>query len=183
MKVYTKTGDKGKTSLIGGVRVEKDNIRIESYGTVDELNSFVGLLSDKLNNQLKLESVPKQLGQIQHYLFVIGSNLATSEESKTSNIPELDEKQICFLEGNIDGFEQELPVMTNFILPGGHEFISLAHCCRTICRRAERRVVALQTEPDIVKYLNRLSDYFFVLARYISLKLEKDEIKWIPEKE
>jgi cob(I)alamin adenosyltransferase len=182
MKVYTKTGDKGETSLIGGVRIEKDDIRIESYGTVDELNSFVGLLSDRTNKQLNLKSVSIQLAQVQHYLFVVGSNLATSKESKTSSIPKLDENQIEFLEKCIDDFERELPVMTNFILPGGDELISLAHCCRTICRRAERRVVALQTNPDIVKYLNRLSDYFFVLARYVALKLEKDEIKWIPKK-
>jgi cob(I)alamin adenosyltransferase len=178
MKVYTKTGDKGKTSLVGGSRVEKDNLRVEAYGTVDELNSLAGLLSDKLKNEL----VVNQLNLIQNYLFVIGSNLACDREKKPTSIPAVDENQVIFLEQFIDDFEKDLAPMTNFILPSGHELISLTHLVRTVCRRAERRVVSLKNEPNIVVYLNRLSDYFFVLSRFLAKELNVTEVKWEPRK-
>ena len=162
MKVYTKTGDKGSTSLIGGDRLAKDDQRIEAYGTVDELNSFVGLLSDKV----ELEEVKNQLSLVQHYLFVIGSNLACADKSKLKDIPALDKAQTKTLENYIDEFEKGLPVMTNFILPSGNEVISLTHCVRTISRRAERRVVSLNNEPEIVVYLNRLSDFCYEYFKY-----------------
>ena len=178
MKVYTKTGDKGSTSLIGGNRVGKDDERIEAYGTIDELNSFVGLLSDKV----ELSVVVKQLKEIQNYLFVIGSNLACGNAEKPKSIPTLDDEKITSLEGFIDSFEKELSLMTNFILPSGHELISLTHCVRAICRRSERRVVSLGSEPGVVVYLNRLSDYFFVLSRFIAKELKVEEVKWEPTK-
>ncbi|MFT6717213.1 MAG: cob(I)alamin adenosyltransferase [Saprospiraceae bacterium] len=178
MKVYTKTGDKGSTSLIGGSRIKKDDLRIEAYGTVDELNSFVGLLSDKIT----LLDVTGQLARIQQSLFVVGSNLACREDEKPKSIPKLESNEVTLLENYIDTFEKELVPMTNFILPSGHEQVSLTHCVRTICRRAERRVVSLQNEPEIVVYLNRLSDYFFVLSRLLAKKLNVDEVKWMPTK-
>ena len=176
MKVYTKTGDTGTTSLIGGERLGKDDRRIEAYGTVDELNSFVGLLSDKIG----IQKVKEQLVEIQNYLFVIGSNLACGNKLISNNIPPLDTSQAKYLENYIDQFEIELPAMTNFILPSGHELVSLTHCVRTICRRAERNVVSLKNELEIVVYLNRLSDYFFVLSRYIAKELQIEEVKWVP---
>ena len=178
MKVYTKTGDKGSTSLVGGERIGKDDQRIEAYGTVDELNSFVGLLSDKVN----IDIVKEQLRLIQHYLFVIGSNLACGDKTKIKHIPDLDESQTTLLESYIDDFEKGLPAMTNFVLPSGHESVSLTHCVRAICRRSERRVVSLNNEPNVVVYLNRLSDYFFVLSRFLAKKLKVEEVKWVPER-
>jgi cob(I)alamin adenosyltransferase len=178
MKVYTKTGDTGATSLIGGERLGKDDLRIEAYGTVDELNSFVGLLCDKVG----LQNVKEQLLGVQNYLFVIGSNLACANKLKSNNIPSLDTAQTKHLENCIDQFEKQLPTMTKFILPSGHELVSLTHCVRTICRRAERNVVSLKNELEIVVYLNRLSDYFFVLSRYLAKELQIEEVKWVPKK-
>lgn len=178
MKVYTKSGDKGTTSLVNGLRIEKDDLRIEAYGTVDELNSFVGLLLGKIEDN----DVIGQLTQIQHYLFTIGSNLACDDQEKPDSIPSLEPGQVKFLEECIDGFDQKLPRMTHFIIPGGHEQVSISHVARTVCRRAERRVVSLQSEAEVVMYLNRLSDYFFVLSRYLAHTLNVEEVKWIPNK-
>lgn len=186
MKIYTKTGDKGSTSLIGGSRVQKSHIRIESYGTVDELNSWLGLIRDQ-----KIDVVHKKtLTQVQNDLFIIGAQLALDPNTKSSgkksimSVPELSGETILFLESEIDKMEQDLPQMTHFILPGGHTTVSYCHIARTICRRAERTIVLLnETESineTILSFLNRLSDYLFVLARKLSQDLKIKEVKWIP---
>ncbi len=169
MKIYTKAGDLGKTSLIGGTRVPKSHIRIESYGTVDELNSFVGLLSDLVTDA----SVKVILKEVQDRLFTVGSSLACDPDKEPHlKIPDLNEADITYLEEQIDWMNTQLEPMKSFILPGGHHAISTAHIARCVCRRAERWCVNLQeeslfVEPMVIQYLNRLSDYLFVLARYI----------------
>lgn len=176
-KIYTKTGDKGKTSLFGGKRVTKDHIRIEAYGTVDELNSFIGLLRDSIDNS----SIQDELVVIQNRLFDLGSYLATPGK-KISDPPPVSEEFISDIENWIDLMDKDLPALQNFILPGGHQFVSYTHLCRTICRRAERRVVTLSGEAEIhpltVKFLNRLSDYFFVLGRKVALLYKVKEVLW-----
>ena len=169
MKIYTKAGDEGKTSLIGGSKVPKSHIRIESYGTVDELNSFVGLLSDLVNDA----GVKVILKEVQDRLFTVGSSLACDPDKEPHlKIPDLKQEDIVFLEQHIDAMNEVLEPMKSFILPGGHQAISTAHIARCVCRRAERWCVNLQeeelfVEPMVIQYLNRLSDYLFVLARYI----------------
>lgn len=180
IKIYTKTGDAGKTSLIGGTKVAKSHIRIDSYGTVDELNSFIGMVSDQLNDKHSKEV----LKEIQDRLFTIGSSLACDPEKEPlMKIPDLKEADITFLEREIDKMNEVLPPMKNFILPGGHLAVSSAHVARCVCRRAERICVAMQENNDfidllVLKYLNRLSDYLFVLARYIGHLLNAEEIAW-----
>lgn len=180
MKVYTKTGDKGTTSLLGGTRVLKSNIRIETYGTVDELNSHLGMVRD----QPVCKEKKKELITIQNTLFVIGSHLATDPKKSKVKIPSLDDELILEIENNIDQMEKGLPVMKNFVLPGGHVAVSAAHIARCVCRRAERGTIALaqvETVDDtIVKYLNRLSDYLFVLSRWITQKTQTKEVPWRP---
>ncbi len=182
LKIYTKTGDLGKTSLIGGTKVPKSNIRIEAYGTVDELNSFIGLTGDQLNQ----EHSKTVLKEIQDRLFTIGSSLACDPEKEPAlKIPDLKETDIVFLEKEIDQMNEELAPMKSFILPGGHVSISTAHVTRCVCRRAERLCVNmlennLFVDPLVIKYLNRLSDYFFVLARYIGHQLNVEDIPWEP---
>jgi len=182
MKIYTKTGDKGKTSLIGGTKVYKSDLRIESYGTVDELNSFVGLCLDHLRSH----NIANVLAEIQDRLFTIGSALACDPEKETRlKIPDLHEADVELLEKEIDKMNEVLPVMKSFILPGGHVTVSTLHVARTVCRRTERCCVKMQkkkieVEPLIVKYLNRLSDYLFVLARFAALQLGAEEIPWKP---
>ena len=182
MKIYTKTGDKGKTSLIGGTKVYKSDLRIESYGTVDELNSFVGLCLD----HLKSHSISNVLAEIQDRLFTIGSALACDPEKETKlKIPDLHEADVELLEKEIDKMNEELTAMKSFILPGGHVAISTAHVTRCICRRAERICVNMQennlfVDPLVIKYLNRLSDYLFVLARYTGHLLGVEDIPWKP---
>ena len=189
MKIYTKTGDTGTTSLYGGTRVKKYNLRIESYGTVDELNSYIGLIKDQEISDTNKNSLLK----IQNELFTLGSMLATPPEKETLkngkerlNIPKIDESAVLFLENEIDRMDAALPQMTHFILPGGHQAVSFCHVARCVCRRAERLSVALNDQEtinnDIIKYLNRLSDYLFTLARKLSNDLSVEEIKWIPEK-
>lgn len=179
MKIYTKTGDKGKTGLIGGTRVSKDDIRIEAYGTVDELNSYIGMLTtyeigeDCINN----------LQQIQHKLFSLGAHLATDRtRTEYAAIAIISENDILFLENEMDRLEQFLPELKNFILPGGHRAATVAHLCRTVARRAERRIIEMSTvyqiENECIIYTNRLSDYFFVLSRYINILFKKQEILW-----
>jgi cob(I)alamin adenosyltransferase len=169
MKIYTKGGDLGKTSLIGGTRVPKSHIRIESYGTVDELNSFIGLLSDLLTS----EEIKIILKEVQDRLFTVGSSLACDPDKEPHlKIPDLKEEDIAYLEQKMDAMNLVLAPMKSFILPGGHQAISTAHIARCVCRRAERWCVNLQEEdlfvdPMVIKYLNRLSDYLFVVARYI----------------
>ncbi len=183
MKIYTKTGDKGKTSLFTGTRVPKHHIRIESYGTVDELNSAIGLVRDQ---EIDAHS-KKSLISIQDKLFTVGAILAT--EPKKDNrlkIPRIEEEDILFLEREIDKMNEELPPMTHFILPGGHTTVSYCHVARTTCRRAERMISYLhEKEPvqeRVIAYINRLSDYLFVLARKLSKQLNAEEVKWVPKK-
>ncbi len=189
MKVYTKTGDKGTTALFGGTRVAKDHIRIESYGTVDELNSWIGLIRDQ---QIK-GTYKSILMEIQDRLFTAGAILATPPDKETLKngkprlaIPLIAETDIELLENEIDKMETDLPPMTHFVLPGGHSTVSYCHIARCVCRRAERLSVHLGHEepidPLVVKYLNRLSDYLFVLARKLSADLQAEEVKWIPRK-
>jgi len=190
MKVYTKTGDRGTTALFGGTRVPKDHIRIESYGTVDELNSHIGLIRDQeINSNYK-----EILIEIQDRLFTAGAILATPPDKETLkngkprlNIPKISENDIELLENEIDAMESDLPPMTHFVLPGGHTTVSYCHIARCVCRRAERLSVHLaHIEPIdelVLKYLNRLSDYLFVLARKLSADLNAEEVKWIPRKD
>ncbi len=186
MKVYTKTGDKGTTSLFGGTKVSKDHIRIDAYGTVDELNSAIGLIrSSKINLNYN-----NQLIQIQKNLFHLGAELATPADklflaNGKSRLPYMIQiSDIEELEIWIDEMEEELPALTHFILPGGNLASSYGHLCRCICRRAERITVSLkemeEIREEVLKYLNRLSDYLFVLARKIAHDAGHEEIKWLP---
>lgn len=180
MKIYTKTGDTGQTGLVGGSRVWKNNPRLEAYGTIDELNSFIGLLN---THQLS-EQASAFIQNIQHHLFVIGSNLATDQQKTNLKVASIvEEKDIIDLEVEIDGMDASLPQLTNFVLPGGAEGAAVAHLCRTVTRRAERRIMDLvqsgiEIDPLILKYVNRLSDYFFTLSRYITVNKGYKEILW-----
>ncbi len=189
MKIYTKTGDKGTTALFGGTRVPKHHIRIDSYGTVDELNSYIGLIRDQDIDQRYKDT----LISIQDKLFTVGAILATDPEKATLkngkerlNIPKINEADINFLEQEMDSMDAQLPQMTHFVLPGGHQTVSFCHIARTVCRRAERLASALNDlepfQPETLTYLNRLSDYLFVLARKLSQDLQANEVKWIPKK-
>ncbi|MBQ0735681.1 cob(I)yrinic acid a,c-diamide adenosyltransferase [Aquimarina celericrescens] len=189
MKIYTKTGDKGTTALFGGTRVPKHHIRIESYGTVDELNSHIGLIRDQeIEEQSK-----KILINIQDKLFTVGAVLATDPEKailksgqKRLNIATISVEDVELLENEMDRMNESLAPMTHFVLPGGHQTVSFCHIARCVCRRAERLATALYEiapfEETTLQYLNRLSDYLFVLARKLSFDLKADEIKWIPTK-
>lgn len=182
MKIYTKTGDKGKTSLIGGTKVYKSDLRIEAYGTVDELNSYVGLCLDLL----KSANINNVLAESQDRLFTIGAALACDPDKETKlKIPDLHETDIELLEKEIDRMNEVLPLMKSFILPGGNISVSTLHIARCVCRRAERCCVRMQkkemeVEPLIIKYLNRLSDYLFVLARFTAHALKVEENPWKP---
>ena len=189
MKVYTKTGDTGTTALFGGTRVPKDHARIESYGTVDELNSYIGLIRDQEINQ----HFKDILVEIQDRLFTVGAILATPPENEVLKNGQkrlqnlgIIESDIELLEKEIDSMEDSLPQMTHFVLPGGHTTVSYCHIARCVCRRAERLAVHLSHNEPVaniaIKYLNRLSDYLFVLARKLSKELNADEVKWIPRK-
>ena len=181
MKIYTKKGDKGQTGLIGGSRVSKNDLRINAYGTVDELNAHVGLLRD-LTDDRELKS---NLIDIQDRLFTAGSLLAVGKKGTKMKLPELHESDINCLESWIDGMDKLLPEMKSFILPGGHVAVSTCHIVRTVCRRAERLIVELSNQvevsPVIVAYFNRLSDYFFTLSRKLSMDLNAEEVPWIPK--
>ena len=182
MKIYTKGGDKGETGLFGGERVPKDSIRIEAYGTIDELNSFIGLTIIEIKDQ----EVKELLNRIQNNLFTLGSDLAApdNEKNKKHNIPRIKESHFEEIEKEIDKFDSRMEELRNFILPGGCKSSALLHICRTICRRAERRVVTLSNgvnlNPEIIIFLNRLSDLFFVLARYENKISGIEDIKWQP---
>lgn len=180
MKVYTKTGDKGTTALLGGARVPKHHIRIEAYGTVDELNSYVGLIRDQAIPQHIIDT----LLEIQDRLFTLGAILATQPEKENVKIPQLSEADITFLEQKIDEMDATLPPMKNFVLPGGHTTVSFIHVARCVCRRAERLAVHLseleEVDPIVLMYLNRLSDYLFVLSRQVAQTLYAKEIAWHP---
>jgi cob(I)alamin adenosyltransferase len=179
-KIYTKTGDKGSTSLIGGVRVPKDHIRIESYGTVDELNSYLGMVNDMARN----EQITEWLREIQDRLFTLGSVLATNPDKEVKmKLPDLHDTDVQWLEQRIDEMNEVLPEMRSFILPGGNVASSTCHVARCVCRRAERLCVSMSTHDEhipelIIQYLNRLSDLLFVLARYISHINNAPELPW-----
>ncbi|HEX8377810.1 MAG TPA: cob(I)yrinic acid a,c-diamide adenosyltransferase [Pedobacter sp.] len=180
MKIYTKTGDKGYTSLIGGTRVPKYHLRIESYGTIDELNSYIGLIRD----QTVVENHKIILKEVQDRLFTIGSVLASDPERSKMKVPDLKTEDIMLLENEMDSMSKVLPDLKHFILPGGSSIISCCHIARCICRRAERITVQLSEESfvdgDIIVYLNRLSDYLFVLARKLCYDDGIEENIWIP---
>ncbi len=180
MKIYTKTGDKGQTSLVGGTRVSKTELRIEAYGTVDELNSYIGLVRDQAVNQGRKDI----LKEIQDRLFTVGSILASEPEQTKKRIPDLHESDIELLEKEMDRMDESLEPMRFFILPGGHQSVSFGHLARTVCRRAERVVLRLAEESEVndlvIRYLNRLSDYLFVLCRMMIKELNIEEISWKP---
>lgn len=181
-RIYTKTGDSGSTSLIGGTKVPKSDIRIETYGTVDELNSWIGLINDQLQSTLPAG----ELREIQDRLFTIGSSLATDAVKEPKmKLPDLAETDIEYLEKRIDFMTAQLPPMNSFILPGGHVTVSSIHVARCVCRRAERLAVAMKenglfVDEKVLRYLNRLSDYLFTLARYAAHLLGAEEIPWKP---
>lgn len=182
MKIYTKGGDKGKTSLVGGTRVSKYSLRIESYGTVDELNAHIGLIRDSIDDT----AIKEQIITIQDRLFTIGANLASEPRNKMP-LPPIQLSDITYLEDKIDEMDSQLEPLRKFVLPGGHLTVSLCHVCRTICRRAERLIVGLSNEEDIIideniiPYINRLSDYLFVLSRFMTMRLNAEEIAWTPK--
>ncbi len=180
MKIYTKTGDKGYTSLIGGTRVPKHHIRIESYGTVDELNSYVGLIRDQ-DIAAHDQSILKE---IQDRLFTIGSTLASDPEKSRMKIPDLKEADIELLEKQMDDMNAILPPLKHFILPGGNVIASYCHIARCVCRRAERQIVHLAelewVDEKVVIYMNRLSDYLFMLSRKVVFDNKNEENIWIP---
>ncbi|WP_308706274.1 cob(I)yrinic acid a,c-diamide adenosyltransferase [Marinoscillum sp. MHG1-6] len=182
IKIYTKTGDKGQTSLLGGKKVAKSSIRIESYGNIDELNSFIGLLKDQPEVEAKIK---QQFYWIQEHLFSIGSILASENGFSGFELPQIGETHIKQLEVWIDKYTTELPELKNFILPGGHQVVSLCHVCRTVCRRAERSITQLHSEEPvdehIIPFINRLSDYFFVMSRKMSQILQIAEVPWKPQ--
>jgi len=180
LKIYTKTGDDGKTSLIGGSRVPKNNLQIEAYGTIDELNAHIGMLRDELNSDF-----PNQIPfiiELQRELFTIGSHLANDGTKSKIKLPNLNAELIVELEQKMDEMETELEPMQFFVLPGGHKSISAAHIVRTVCRRAERRIVEIPTidkKEEMIKFVNRLSDWAFVLSRFLTAKLNVTEKPWI----
>jgi cob(I)alamin adenosyltransferase len=179
-KIYTKTGDKGLTSLIGGTRLPKHHVRIEAYGTVDELNSHIGLLRDVISQ----EKTHALLINIQDRLFTIGSHLASDPTKKGMNLPQVSEEDITDLEKAIDEITAQVPEMRSFVLPGGHVYISYCHIARCVCRRAERAVLKLaeneKVDPVHSKYLNRLSDYLFMVSRWLVREMNVSEIPWKP---
>ena len=178
-RIYTKTGDQGETGLFGGKRLPKSHIRIDAYGTVDELNSYLGLVRDYSES----ETTRNLLKAIQDRLFTIGSNLASDPDKKMA-VPDIKPEDISLLEKEMDRMNESLPELRNFILPGGHPAVSFCHIARCVCRRAERLVVALAQQewvaPVIVPYLNRLSDYLFLLARQIAFQQGVEEVTWAP---
>jgi cob(I)alamin adenosyltransferase len=180
LKIYTKTGDEGLTSLVYGKRVSKADLKIEAYGTIDELNANLGLLIDQPVNEKRGDF----LRNIQNLLFSIGSNLAS--EKKDNNLPKISESDVLVLEKAIDEMTSQLPDLKHFIIPGGHNSISICHIVRTVSRRAERTVVRLNEIEEldvlIIVYLNRLSDYLFTLARKIGQELGVEEVKWDSKK-
>lgn len=181
MKIYTKTGDLGETSLLGGTRISKSELQIDSYGTVDETNSYIGLIRDHLDD----EKMINELIEIQDRLFTIGSHLANDQKKEKIKLPPIINADVERLELEIDSMEATLPPMRSFVLPGGHPIVSYCHIARCVCRRAERQVVKLHqsgttVDSVIIQYLNRLSDYLFVLSRKLTIDYKAKEIEWKP---
>ena len=181
MKIYTKTGDSGYTALLGGTRVMKNHKRIEAYGTVDELIASLGIVRDHLEGQKLIEDIIK----IQDQLMVCSAILAAEPDAESINIPKLSEEVIVWLEDKIDEMENQLPPLKHFLFPGGHPAVSFTHFARTVCRRAERRIISLSENEmvpkEIIVFFNRLSDYLFVLSRFISNEFKAIEITWQPK--
>jgi len=182
MRIYSKTGDKGTTSLLGGKRVPKYHLRIEAYGTVDELIAYVGLLRDQnVSNRVREELI-----SVQDRLMVCASLMAADCDDCQSELPRLFEEDITTLEQQIDAMDRELPPLNSFVLPGGHPTVSYCHIARNVCRRAERHAIKLHEESPfsdlVIRYMNRLSDYFFVLARKLTNDLDIKEVVWAPKK-
>lgn len=184
MKIYTKRGDAGKTSLVDGSAISKSDIRLKTYGTLDELNSHLGLLVSMLNSEAKFTNELGHLNDIQIWLFQLGSQLACADSEMAKKLPTITEEQIESMEQKMDSWEDELPPLKNFILPGGHLASSQAHICRTVARRAERACVSLNEQEALevlaVPFLNRLSDYFYSLARLINARLGIPSVEWKP---
>lgn len=189
MKIYTKIGDKGSSQLIGGEKVSKSHSRLHAYGTLDELNSFMGLLRAELQNENQnkkaefFSDLEKDFQKIQNELFCVGSILACNDEEMAKHLPTINQDSVAFLEKQIDQWTAELPQLREFILPGGHRLTALAHVCRTVTRRAERHAAELlqdgtEIDPLITIYINRLSDYFFTMARRIQHELGLSEHTW-----
>ncbi|GAB3167188.1 cob(I)yrinic acid a,c-diamide adenosyltransferase [Telluribacter humicola] len=180
MKIYTKTGDQGTTSLVGGTRLSKAHVRIEAYGTVDELNAYIGMLRDQPVNEARRDL----LKEVQDRLFTIGSHLASEPDQTRKRLPDLHEEDIQLLEREMDALDAQLPPLWAFVLPGGHPSVSFGHVARTVCRRAERMVINLHeqepVEDIVIRYLNRLSDYLFMLCRIMTQELGAEEVKWKP---
>lgn len=181
MKIYTKTGDTGQTALIGGRRVSKAELRIDAYGTVDELNAWLGLLRDQTANTSRVGL----LADIQDRLFTIGAELATDPDKAIRKaLPAIVESDVVRLEESMDAMDADLPELRAFVLPGGHQSVSFCHLARTVCRRCERVIIALNAQepidPLVIQYINRLSDYLFVLGRKLTQELAADEIEWKP---
>lgn len=184
MKIYTKTGDKGMTSLIGGTRVPKNSVRLESYGTIDELNSYLGMIRSYPVDPL----IAEELTEIQSRLFDVGGHLATDPQaSQVKSKLGIKERDIQKLEEAIDRMDTQVPPLKYFVLPGGDPLVSFCHIARTVCRRAERRILDLASEAEVdervIKYVNRLSDYLFMLSRKVAYDQQVEEKKWIPERE
>ncbi|MAV58350.1 MAG: ATP:cob(I)alamin adenosyltransferase [Candidatus Marinimicrobia bacterium] len=187
-KVYTRNGDHGRTSLIGGIKVDKDDLRIDAYGTIDELNSVLGLCISEINKIEKKNITDKTLKiftRIQNELFNLGSSLSRLDIDKKSNFPSINRDNIIKLENEIDQYNVNLPELTSFVLPGGSSINALLHLARTICRRSERICVSLtkktKVDENVIPYLNRLSDLFFVLSRWFSHKMDRAENLWDPK--
>lgn len=182
MKIYTKTGDKGSTSLVGGTRVSKADLRLEAYGTVDELNAYLGLLADQPVNEVRKEL----LRELQDRLFTIGSHLASEPDRTSKRLPDLLDSDLLLLENEMDRMSEALPPLRAFVLPGGHPSVSFGHVARTVCRRAERAVILLHEREEvdeiIIRYLNRLSDFLFMLCRKMAQELAVEEVTWKPRK-
>ncbi len=182
MKIYTKKGDAGKTSLLGGTRVPKHHLRIEAYGTVDELNSYIGVIKD----QAAAADYGEFLKEIQDNLFTLGSLLASDPEKNNFKLPQITEEDVVSLESSMDKMDEVLPALKNFVLPGGHPANSFSHVARCVCRRAERLVVQLSEEADVesvmLKYLNRLSDWLFTFSRMMTHLTSSEEVAWTPRK-
>lgn len=183
MKIYTKTGDNGTTSLIGGERVKKYDLRVEAYGSVDELTAFIALLGDVLSEDERTEHIPAELAAIESQLMTVAALLAVGEGGKGKVAP-IAEERITQLEEAIDRMQAELPAITKFTIPGGHRALSLCHVCRTVCRRAERAALraadVAEVDASATIYLNRLSDYLYTLGRLVTERLKIEEKLWIP---
>lgn len=181
-KIYTRTGDKGTTRLVDGSCVEKFNPRVEAYGTVDELNSYLGVVRSSLTNLAEFKELDAPLEKIQNELFNIGSLLATEKDEVFKMLPPITEEQIRFIEIQIDEMSLQLPELRNFILPAGHPVAAHFHVARTFCRRSERRSAEIAVKDDrylpALQYLNRLSDYLFVAARWVNLKTQHQDVLW-----